>query len=59
MTKKTFKIYPSIKIRSCEACPYKVERECTFTGGPAFENSRPPKYIHDKCPIAKDEQEAA
>lgn len=58
MAKKTFSIYPSTKIRSCEACPYKVETECTFTGGPSFEQG-PPRYIHESCPVAKDEKPTA
>lgn len=54
--KKAFSIYPSTKIISCSVCPYKVRTECTFTGGPKFNNDGPPSLIHEKCPVAKDEK---
>jgi hypothetical protein len=57
--KKSFSIYPSIKITSCSVCPYKVHTECTFTGGPKFDKKLgPPLFIHGKCPVAKDEKDA-
>lgn len=54
--KKSFTVYPSIRIQSCQACPYKVQQACTFTGGPMFAKDGPPPFIHEKCPVAKDEK---
>lgn len=58
MSKKPFSIYPRRKINSCQACPYQTWRECTFTDGPQFKDRKPPLWIHEKCPIAKDEKES-
>ena len=53
--KKAFSIYPSTKIESCQTCPYKVQKECTFTDGPKFTKNGPPPFIHEECPVAKDD----
>lgn len=47
-----FSIYPSTRIESCKACPFRNETECTYTGGPQFTRGAP-DWIHGKCPKSK------